>query len=143
MERSDVRLLRRAWQAFGRGDVAAAAATLHPAVRWYPATDPDAEGGCQNRDEATAFLRRAIADGLTAELLDVREAGDRLVAVVDTHAPPEWERPAHPHAEIVTVRDGLITEMVIYPDVPSALAAAGLTGSDPADAELPPSPDQR
>ena len=63
---------------------------------------------------------------MTADLLDVRDAGDRLVAVIHTHAPPEWERSPDPHGEVITVRDGKVTEMVIYATVEDALAAAGL-----------------
>jgi 1-acyl-sn-glycerol-3-phosphate acyltransferase len=122
----DVALLRQGWDAFTRGDIEAAAEVLHPDVRWYAAGDPEGEGGCHNREDAVAFLRRARADGLTAELLDIRDAGDRLVAVIHTHAPPQWERSPDPHGEIVTVRDGKITEMVIYPTVDDALAAAGV-----------------
>jgi len=51
---------------------------------------PDGEGACRSREDAAAFIRRALADGMTAELLDVRDAGHRLVAVIHTHAPPEW-----------------------------------------------------
>jgi ketosteroid isomerase-like protein len=127
MTRSDVELLRAAWAAFARGDVDAATAALHPQVRWYAAGEREGEGGCHNRDEAAAFLRGAIADGLTADLLDVREAGDRLVAIIHTHAPPEWERSPDPHGEIVTVRDGKVVEMVIYATVADALAAAGIS----------------
>ena len=126
MSPSDVEVLRRAWEAFARGDVEAATEALDPEVRWYAAGEPDGEGACHNREDAAAFLRRALADGLTAELLDIREAGERLVAVIHTHAPPEWERSPDPHGELITVRDGRITEMVIYPTVEAALAAAGL-----------------
>jgi len=123
---SDVEVLRRAWEAFARGDVEAATEALDPEVRWYAAGEPDGEGACHHREDAAAFLRRALADGLTAELLDIRVAGERLVAVIHTHAPPEWERSPDPHGELITVRDGRITEMVIYPTVEAALAAAGL-----------------
>jgi ketosteroid isomerase-like protein len=126
MDSSDAEVLRSAWSAFTRGDVDAAACRLHPQVRWYGAGDPDGEGACHNRGDAAAFIRRALADGLTAELLDVRDAGDRLVGVIHTHAPPDWERGPEPHGELVTVRDGLITEMVVYPTVEEALAAAGV-----------------
>jgi len=126
MTRSDVELLRRAWAAFARGDVEAATAALDPHVRWYAAGEPDGEGSCASRADAAAFLRRALADGVTADLLDVRDAGDRLVAVMHTHAPPEWERSPEPHGEIITIREGKVTEMVIYPTVADALAAAGL-----------------
>ena len=126
MSPSDVEVLRRAWEAFARGDVEAATEALDPEVRWYASGEPAGEGACHHREDAAAFLRRAVADGLTAELLDIREAGERLVAVIHTHAPPEWERSPDPHGELITVRDGRITEMVIYPTVEAALAAAGL-----------------
>lgn len=123
---SDAEVLRSAWDAFTRGDVDAAVRHLHPQVRWYGAGDPDGEGACHNRSDAAAFIQRALGDGLTAELLDVRDAGDRLVAVIHTHAPPDWEGAPEPHGELVTIRDGLVTEMVVYPTVEDALAAAGV-----------------
>ena len=126
MTPSDVELVRKAWDAFARGDVAAATAMLDPDVRWYGAGDPDAEGACHSREDAAAFIRRALANGLTAELVDVRDAGARLVAVIQTHAPPDWEQGSQPHGELITVRDGKVTEMVVYPTVEDALAAAGL-----------------
>jgi hypothetical protein len=90
---------------------------------------PVLRGACHNRDEAAAFIRRALADGLTAELLDVRDAGDRLLSVIHTHAPPECERSPEPHGEVIIVRDSKVTEMVVYPTVEDALAAAGLAAS--------------
>jgi ketosteroid isomerase-like protein len=126
MTHGDVELLRRAWDAFARGDVEAVAQALDPQVRWYATGDPAGEGSCQDRDQAVAFIRRALAEGLTAELLDVRDAGDRLVAVMHTHAPAAWGRGPDPHGELVTVRDARIVEMVIYPTVEAALTAAGL-----------------
>lgn len=124
MAPSDAEVLRSAWDAFTRGDVDAAVRQLHPQVRWYGAGDPDGEGACHSCGDAAAFIRRSLADGLTAELLNVRDAGDRLVAVIHTHAPPDWERGPEPHGELVTIRDGLVTEMVVYPA--DALAAAGV-----------------
>ena len=62
MTTSDIDLVRRAWDAFSRGDVTAAAAVLDPDVRWYGAGEPDGDGACRNRDEAAAFIRRAPAD---------------------------------------------------------------------------------
>jgi ketosteroid isomerase-like protein len=126
MAAGDIELLRHAWEAFARGDLAAATDVLDPHVRWYGAGDPDAEGACRNRDDALAFIQRALADGVTAEPLDFRDAGDRIVVVLQTHAPPEWG-PQEPHGELVTVRDGKVTEMVVYPTVDEALIAAGVS----------------
>lgn len=121
-------MLRKAWEAFARGDIAAATELLDPAVQWFGAGDDEHEGGCHSREEALVFLQRALADGVTAEALDVRDAGDRVVVLVQTHRPPGWGEQPQAHGEIVTVRDGRIVEMVVYPTVGEALAAAGLDG---------------
>ena len=129
MTASDVELVRSAWEAFARGDLAAATAVLAPDVRWYGADDPGNEGGCHSRDEALAFIERSLADGITATLLDLHDAGDRLVAVIEAHTPREWQQPTDLHGEVVTVRDGKVTEMVVYATVEEALAAVGLAAS--------------
>lgn len=123
MAPADVELVRRAWDALSRGDVDAATAVLDPQVRWYPAEDDDPDAGCRSRDDASAFIRRALADGVSTEAFDVRDAGDRVVVLVRTRRPPEWEASFETHGEVVTVRDGKVVEMVVYPDVDSALAA--------------------
>jgi ketosteroid isomerase-like protein len=123
MSPSDVEVLRRGWAAYSRGDIEAASHVLDRNVRWYGAGDE--EEGCHNRDEAIAFLHQSRADGVTAELLDAREAGDRVLLVVQNHTPPEWGHSDAPHGELATVRDGKVVEIVVYPTVDEALAAAG------------------
>lgn len=132
MAAADVELLRRAWSAFARGDVDAATDMLDPPVRWHGSDAKAPDDGCHNRDEALAFVRRALEDGVTAEALEFRDAGDRVVVVLQTHQPPEWGERPEPHGEVVTVRNGKVVEMVVYPNVDEALAAAG----------LPPAPDR-
>src|SRR3954452_6352193 len=66
----------------------AVADVLDPHVQWYPAGFPDDEQACHSREEAVAFIRGAVHEGLTSELLDIHDAGERLVAVIHTHAPP-------------------------------------------------------
>jgi hypothetical protein len=46
---------------------------------------------------------------------------------VQTHRPPEWDEQPGPHGELVTVRHGKVTEMVVYATVDEALVAAGLS----------------
>jgi ketosteroid isomerase-like protein len=124
MAQADIELVRGAWEAFEVGDLEAAAAALHPEVRWYAAEEPDADGTCHSRGDALAFLQTALADGVSAELLELRDFGDHIVSIIRTHVPAEWGEQPPPHGEVVTVRDGKIIEMVVYPTVDGALAAA-------------------
>jgi ketosteroid isomerase-like protein len=124
MSNQDLELVRGAWAAFAAGDLDAATAALDPQVRWYAADEPDADGTCHNRVDARAFLRRARADGVSAQLLELREVGDRIVSIIQTHVPADWGEQPPPHGEVVTVRDGKIVEMVVYATVNEALQAA-------------------
>jgi ketosteroid isomerase-like protein len=126
MSTSDIELLRDAWAAFERGEIDAATEVLDPDVRWYGVGDPDADGACHNREQAQAFIRRSLQDGISTDLLDIRAAAEhRLVLILHAHGPADWGERG-PHGEVVTVRDGKITEMVVYPTVDDALTAAGL-----------------
>jgi ketosteroid isomerase-like protein len=120
----DLELLRGAFEAFAAGDLEAATAALDPHVRWYAADEPNADGTCHNRGEALAFLQRTRADGVSAELLELREVGDRIVSIIQTHVPPDWGDQPPRHGEVVTVRHGKIVEMVVYPTVEEAVQAA-------------------
>ena len=132
MAAGDVELLRRAWAAFASGDIEAATDVLDPQVRWHGSDAEAPDDGCQNREEALAFVRRALEDGVTAEALGFRDASDSVVVLLQTHQPPAWGERPEPHGEVVTVRNGKVVEMVVYPNVDGALAAAG----------LPPAPDR-
>jgi ketosteroid isomerase-like protein len=111
-----------------RGEVETATEVLDPDVRCYGAGEPDADGACHNREQARAFIRRALEDGISTELLDIRDGGEhRLVLILHAHVPADWGERG-PHGEVVTVRDGKITEMVVYPTVEDALTAAQLGG---------------
>jgi len=98
MAAGDVELLRRGWEAFARGDVEAATDVLHPQVRWYGAGAEAPDDGCHSRDEALAFIRQALADGVTAEAFDFRDAGDRVVVLVQT-------RPRRPRSPLCHRRE--------------------------------------
>jgi len=124
MGNQDLELLRDAWEAFAAGDLEAASAALDAQVRWYAAEEPDADGTCHNRGEALAFIQQALADGVGAELLELRKVGDRIVSIIQTHTPPEWREGPPPHGEVVTVRDHKIVETVVCPTVDEAMRGA-------------------
>jgi ketosteroid isomerase-like protein len=126
MAANDVELVRGAWAAVDRGDVATIASVFSEDIRWHGLNDPDS--GCHGRDEAVEFVKRALANGVTAEAMDVREAGDRVVVTVQLHHPPEWGDEQEPHGEVVTVSDGEIVEIIVYANVADASRAAGEKG---------------
>ena len=113
MAESNVELARRGFAAVLRGDLDAIRALLDPDVKWHGG-DPTAVGSCQNRDQALAFMRIAAERAPDVELVDVVDAGDKVVVILG----PE------PRANVTTFRDGKVVEMVHYADVDEALAAA-------------------
>jgi len=118
-----VELARRGWEAALRGDLDALRDVLDPRVKWH-AGDRHAQGSCRNRDEALEFMRRARSRAPRAELVDVLDAGERVVVI--TRRRDAGEGPAQPSANLTTFRDGKAVEMVHYPNVDDALSAAGL-----------------
>lgn len=126
MDTDDVALVRRGYDAFARHDVAAIEALLAPEVRWHGADEEDPQGGCRDRGQAIDFIRAALAQGLSIEVLDVRQMGDRVLVVMQSDREDDEGRPV-PHGELVSVKDGKIAAMIVYERVEEAIAAAGGT----------------
>ena len=125
MSEADEQLLRGAWEAFGCGDLDAVLAVLDENVQWHAAGAGDAETACHSRSDALAFIKSSIADGVSADLLHIQPVGDgRYVLTLQRHQPEEWGSVPGPHGELVTVRDGKVTEMLVYETVQDAEAAA-------------------
>lgn len=117
--------MRHGYEAAARGDLDAIASMLSPDVRWHAAGDD--HGGCQNRDQTVTWMREGLGRGVRVDLLEARALdGDRVLALLQRKV-PVGDRDEQPprHGQIVTFRDGLITEMVAYPSAEEALAAAG------------------
>lgn len=118
----NVEAVRRGFAAAGRGELGPVRDLLAPGVRWHAAGD--AEGGCQNREQALEWMGDAIGRGIQVDLIDARPLGeDRVVAVLQRRADGPGEPPA-PHGEVLTFRAGRVVEMVVYPSAEEALAAA-------------------
>ncbi len=124
MSEENVELARRGYEAAARGDLDALREFLDPDVRWHGG-DPNASGACRNREEALEFMRLARARRQIGELVDVIDAGEKVVVIM---------RPAAARTEIAeltanltTFRDGRAIEMIHYSKPEDALAAVGLS----------------
>jgi ketosteroid isomerase-like protein len=117
MTDTNVELARRGYEAAHRGDLDAIREFLHPEVKWH-AGDPAADGACQNREQALEFMRRARSRRPVGELVDIIDAGDKVVVITRPSSGDE------PVANLTTFHDGKAIEMVHYPHVEDALAAA-------------------
>jgi ketosteroid isomerase-like protein len=120
---TNVELARRGWEAAVRGDLDEIAALLDPDVKWH-AGDPTAEGTCQNRGQALQWMERARTRRPLPELVEVKDAGDKVVLVLRPEGAP-GEEPVLT-ANVSTIRDGKVVEMVHFDSVEDALRAAGL-----------------
>ena len=123
MTSTNVELARRGYQAAMRGDLDAVREFLHPDVKWHGG-DPSDPGACRHREEAIEFMRRALSRQPLGELVDVIDAGDRVVVVM--RAAADSSDPSALSANLTTFRDGKAIEMVHYPDPEDALAAAAV-----------------
>jgi ketosteroid isomerase-like protein len=118
---SNVELARRGFEAISRGDLDAVRDLLDPEVKWHGGNPAE---GCQNRQQALGFMRQARARQPTAEMVDVIDAGDRVVVILRRSAGDG--NSTELVANLTTFRDGKVVEMVHYPNPNDARAAAGV-----------------
>jgi ketosteroid isomerase-like protein len=120
---TNVETARRGFEAALRGDLDAIGELLDPDVRWHGG-DPSAPGACHNRDQALAFMRKSeVIRGGRVELVDVVAVGDKVVVIM--RPPSGGDEPAPPVANLITLRQGKVVEIVHYPNAADALADAG------------------
>ena len=123
MAESNAEIVRRGFEDASRGDVDEVAALLDEDVYW----GAPGGGGCQDRRQALRWMSAGISRGVNVEVVETRELPDGRVLVVLQRTTPfadERELP-EPHAQIVSFRDGKISEMLVYPTAGEALATAG------------------
>jgi ketosteroid isomerase-like protein len=116
----NVEIARRGYAAIARGDIDAVRDFLDPRVKWHGG-DESAPGACHGSDEVVRFVQRALRRRPIGELVDVIDAGDRVVVVL---RPPGGG--SELRANATTFRDGKVVEMVAYESPEAALAAAGV-----------------
>ena len=120
---SNADIARQGFAAIARGDFDAITDFLDPEVKWHGGNPAD---GCQNRREALGWIRgrEERRAGPLPDLVDVVEAGDRVVVILQPHPSDEDPEPQRT-ANLSTFRDGRVVEMVHYADADEALAALG------------------
>jgi hypothetical protein len=105
-------------------DLSAFGHLLDPAVRWGP--PGDLSPPCQSRQQVLAWFKKGRVAGVRAEVTDVEVLGNRiLVGMVvrgSRHAQDRGGRSIR--WQVLTVRDGLITDIVGFEQRAQALAHA-------------------
>src|ERR1041385_2000664 len=115
MSAANVEAARRGFEAAMRGELGPIEELLDPDVKWHGG---DPASGCQNREEALHFIKQALDNGIQTELVEVIDAGDQVVVVLQPAAAD------HPRANRTTFRDAKVVEMVAFESPADALAAA-------------------
>jgi ketosteroid isomerase-like protein len=123
MSERNVEIAQRGYEAVARGDLDAISEFLDPDVKWHGG-DPSAPGACQNRDQALEFMHQARRRRGFGELVEVLDAGDKVVVIMRPSSPAG--QPAKLTANLTTFRAGKVIEMVHYADPADAIAAAGV-----------------
>ncbi len=125
-------IVREAFLAYERGDVARMMDFVDPDLEWTylepDQVDPQPQM-CRGREELEKAIRRQADLGLRAELETVAAAGDRVMLVMRTPGVDEYRhRQADDRSyDVVTVRDGLIVGLHACRDRREARSFAGIS----------------
>jgi ketosteroid isomerase-like protein len=124
-------IVREAFLAYDRGDVAAMMEFVDPDLEWTyldPREEDPQPRICHGRGELEKALRRQKDLGLRAELEAVVAAGDRVMLVMRTPGVDEYRhRQADDRTyDVATVRDGLIVGLHACRDRGEARSLAGI-----------------
>jgi ketosteroid isomerase-like protein len=138
MSQENVEIVRRAYDAWDRGDMDAMLATLHPALVYvtsgvFPGLDPAYHG----HDGFRRFWRdfRGTWESLSIAVDELRDCGERILGLLEFNARGrdglEVQRQA---ANVWTLQDGLAVRIENHGDWARALEAVGLSEDPPKNA---------
>ena len=136
MPKENVDVVRQAYEAYVRGDMAAMLRYVDPDLEWTyldpSLQDPEPEI-CHGRGELEAALQLWAKRGLRSELEEVAGHGDRVMVAVRTPGVDAYrETPASDrNFSVLTVREGRIVALRDCRDRPEALAVAGIDQGRP------------
>lgn len=123
-------IVREAFLAYSRGDVARMMEFVDPNMEW---TDlgPGTNGSAlvrTGRDELEQTLRRQASTGLRAELEEVIASGEKVMLVMRTPGLglARSQSPGDKTYDVVTLRDGLIVGLCACQDRAAARSLIGI-----------------
>jgi ketosteroid isomerase-like protein len=124
-------IVREAFLAYDRGDVAAMMGFVDPCLEWVcpdPGPADPQQRVRRGRGELEKALRQQADLGLRAELEEVIAAGDQVILVMRTPGVDEYRHRlgADRTYHVVTVRDGLIAGLHACRDRGEAHSLAGI-----------------
>ena len=124
-------IVREAFLAYDRGDIARTMEFVHPGLEWTRLDSGPEDSQPQVRDgreELEKALRHLADRGLRPQLESVVAAGDRVIVVVQTPGLDEFRnlQASDRTYDVVTVRDGLIVELRACRDHGEARSLAGI-----------------
>jgi len=125
-------IVREAFLAYDRGDIARAMDFVDPDLEWtYLAPGPEDTQPMvrHGRDELEKLIHQQAQRGLRSELEEVVAAGDQVIVVLRTPGLSQYlsGHPADRTYDVVTVRDGRIVGLHSCRDHGEARLLAGIS----------------
>lgn len=124
-------IVREAFLAYNRGDIAGMMDYVDPDLEWTyldPAMQDPQPQTCHGRDELEKALLRQAETGLRAELEQVIAAGEKVMLVMRTPGVDQyrqWQAGEQTY-DVLTVRDGVIVALQACRDRCEAQTLAGI-----------------
>lgn len=125
-------VVREAYEAYGRGDVARMLEFVDPELEWTyldPAFENPEPATCRGRDQLQLALERQAGQGLASQIEEISASGDKVMVVIRT---PGVDRVRARQAEdrnflVLTLAQERIIRMRACRDRDEARAFAGIT----------------
>jgi ketosteroid isomerase-like protein len=119
-----VGLIHRAWEALSRGDLSTLELALAPDAKWRAVED--GPWNCESRAMILRVMGRNLAEGRGGKIEAAFRVREQVVVAVrpTRHAPVAWPLDGELRYVVVTIREGLITEMKGCSDRAAALEYA-------------------
>ena len=114
-------LVRKAYEAYGRGDVTALLELVHPDLEWTyldpSSADPQPQV-CHGRDQLARALGRQAGRGVNSELEEIVACGDKVMVAVHTPGAGQhraWQGNDRNYL-VLTLRQGQVVAMRAFRD---------------------------